>query len=348
MKMAQYESQLRREELAHRANINHGELIEQTKEGGFIDEAMKRTEYGHDDQGRPYRGRPSSQSGAPAQEGGPGADTPEEQASMGVQTSYFPAGGAGTKMRTAAGGGLEVTPWQMPSRQFSGDPVRDEPGDSSPEETDAPAEDTPKAGEGTSTFIPLLSDLRGRTVDTDPETGKLIPVPGRAALKEQNDRTAASAKEKRIAELEQVRAHHLKRTGVDIPQDQQDEFLNNPPKPLMMPTDMSKEYDKRRQAGEPGFDQPSSLETIKGAGGPTPTRGGGTAGMGPAAPAAEGGGVGSALLEGGVKGVAAGVGGALGGPVGAALAGGVAQAGINAVKGKRTKRAKIPGTGAMG
>jgi hypothetical protein len=335
-KMMRYQSQLSREELAHRANISHGELTEQTKEGGFIDEGMKRTEYGFDDQGKPYRGRPSSQSGAPAQAGGPGADTAEEQASMGVQTSYFPAGGASAKVRTSAGGGLELGAWQMPSRQFEGTPAED-----------TPAEDTPtEPFSGTRTLIPNIFDNRGATVQANNDDGGFEAIPGRSDRVKHNAEARNRVEQANAFNVAEAQKSHMERTGTPMPDDIALE-VGSRQNVFNVPTAQSIEYDKQAAAGKPGFDRTADDEKGRILRGPkgkkpaavgSPQPGGGVAGMGPAAPAAEGGGVGSALLEGGVKGVAAGVGGALGGPVGAALAGGVAQAGINAVKGKRPKR----------
>jgi len=340
-KLMQYQSQLKREELAHAANIDHGQKTETFKDGGFLQQGIRHSTVGieYDEDGNPagsFVGQDSTSGSSPWGAGNAQGDGQSEDAQTSEQpseqTSEQTSGPATRRVATQVmsgkahdiqwGGSQQISPqFNLPALSPQG-----------------PAEPAPtQSGQGTSTFIPLLNDLRGALSQRNPETGEMEAIPGRADLKAQNDRTAASAKEKRIAELEQVREHHRQRTGVDIPQDQQDEFINNPPKPIMMPTDMSKEYDRHRQAGEPGFDRPSSLETIGGAGGPTPTRGGGTAGMGPTTPTAESGGVGSALLEGGLKGVAAGVGGAIGGPVGAAVAGGVAQAGLTAVKNRKKR-----------
>jgi hypothetical protein len=390
-KLMQYQSQLNREELAHKANVTHGEHIEMTKEGGFADELAKRMEYGVelDENGSPvdtYRGRRGPQQSPTSQTGD--FNSPEQQ--QRVQTRQVALGGASARYKTSTGSELGVGDWRMSGQFGGGSPQGPQapqgpqgpqeiptypptPGGSGPKEiTSGPAEenDIPDAeiieddvqagdrpgtsgpsvfsgGGGTSTFVPVLHDLRGAFTQQNLETGELEAIPGRKELKEQNDRTAATARERRVRELEQLKKDHLERTGVDMPQSAQDEYLTRTPEAIKSPTAMSKEYDRRRQAGEPGFDRPGPLETIGGAGGPTPTRSGGTAGMGPATPAATAptttpaseGGSSHPILEGGIKAVAGAAGAAIGGGPGAALATGVAQAGIDVVKKRKQRKA---------
>lgn len=125
-KLMQYASQLRREELAHKANVTHGEKIEETKAGGFADELAKRMEFGVelDENGRPtstYRGRREDgpQQGPTSQTGD--FNSPEQQ--QRVQTRQLPLGGTSYSYQTSTGAKGGIGAWQMPQigGQFNGE-----------------------------------------------------------------------------------------------------------------------------------------------------------------------------------------------------------------------------------
>jgi hypothetical protein len=294
-KLEQYRSQLRREEAAHAANIDHGQHVEMFKDDGFLQQAIRHSTVGgeYDENGEQvgtFVGKDSTTGGNPWGEGPTSSsadpqvaedhkpataeETQQQQEDLGVvQTPVQPTPQAPTRRVASSvmsgqfknlkwGGADQIVP---PSRI---PPVK-KPEDQPQAQEDSPQEETPQdtdtiqIGGSGQTFIPVVHDLRGPSVRRNPVTGKMEAIPERARLKEENDKVAAGAKDRRARDLAAVNAKHRERTGVDMPQAEQDKFLSTPESTLTLPTPMSSEYDEHRAAGEEGFDQPSPIETIK-------------------------------------------------------------------------------------
>ena len=155
--------------------------------------------------------------------------------------------------------GLRTGGYRLPDRQAetSGD---DKGTSQTPVEElfSAPASRTQQFSQGTRTLIPTAFDMRGSSVQTNPDTNKNEPIPGRAKKTAANKQVQAQRPDIDAKNAEAAEASHKARTGKEMP-----EGSMKPQKPLMVPTAQSNEYDAKRQAGEPGFDRTSADEASK-------------------------------------------------------------------------------------
>lgn len=112
--------------------------------------------------------------------------------------------------------------------------------------------------EGTRTVVPTAFDMRGASVQTNPDTNKNEPIPGRQEMADSNKELKAKKPDIDARNAEAAEASHKARTGKEMP-----EGSMQPQKPLMVPTAQSNEYDAKRQAGKPGFDRTAADEASK-------------------------------------------------------------------------------------
>lgn len=301
-KLMQYGSQLRREELAHKANITHGEKTEETKVDGFADQLAKRMEYGVelDENGRPtdtYRGRRSEdpEQGPTSQTGD--FNAPEQQ--QRVQTRQLALGGTSYSYKTSTGAGGQVGAWQMPtlgSRQFDGTPqgpqqVPGEPGQLGPgpkaitagpaEEDDIPdaeiIEDDVQAGDRPGTSSPsMFSGKPGsgqRTLIPDiydlrgptvqtNADGRFEAIPGRADRAKHNATARKRVETANAFNASEAQRVHMERTGKPLPDDVA-ASMGADQNVLTVPTAQSLQYDKQAAAGAPGFDRTAADEKTR-------------------------------------------------------------------------------------